>query len=346
GQALAWLVEWGRRGPHGGRHGCAVLAAVVVAGAAAVGTHRLPVGTVAVVTRPVAAAVAAGATSSWGRWLALTVGLGLVVALALPAGAWLAGRVARLPSRAQDRAETAVRSARPHPGSDLLALLRVDRAGVWRSVPTRRGMAVLAAFPAVLAVSGGFGWDTLGVLPGLVASGGALLFGVNAWSLDGRGARWRESLPVSPRLGFVSRALVLAEILLLTIVATVLVASLRAGPPSSSQLSAVVAAGVVVTVQVVARALRWSVRRPCSVDLRSLRVTPAPPLVMVGYSARLALTTTATGLLFGALTVAPWTWSPVAAAPFLVWSGLSLRRTARAWDDPAVRAGVVATVAG
>ena len=34
------------------------------------------------------------------------------------------------------------------------------------------------------------------ILPGLVASGGALLFGVNAWCLDGRGALWRESLPV------------------------------------------------------------------------------------------------------------------------------------------------------
>ena len=43
------------------------------------------------------------------------------------------------------------------------------------------------------------------VLPGLVASGGALLFGVNAWCLDGRGALWRESLPVAPATVFTAR---------------------------------------------------------------------------------------------------------------------------------------------
>ena len=36
-------------------------------------------------------------------------------------------------------------------------------------------------------------------------------------------------------------------------------------------------------------------------DLRSARATPAPPVVMAGYSARLAMVTTVTGLVFSGL---------------------------------------------
>ena len=126
---------------------------------------------------------------------------------------------------------------------------------------------------------------------------------------------------------------------------TLLLATLRAGVPTVSQLVAVLCAAVVVTVQVVATSLRWSVRRPYAVDLRSSRATPAPPLVMVGYSSRLALSTTFTGLLFNVASRAPWTWSLVLAAPFLLWSAVKLHRTANAWSDPVVRSRVVATVA-
>jgi hypothetical protein len=122
----------------------------------------------------------------------------------------------------------------------------------------------------------------LGIFPGLVASGGALLFGVNSWCLDGRGALWRDNLPVDPRLTFTSRAVVLLEILLVASAVTLVIASLRAGIPTVSEVAAVLSATIVVTVQVVATALRWSVRRPYAVDLRSARATPAPPLVMVG----------------------------------------------------------------
>ena len=37
--------------------------------------------------------------------------------------------------------------------------------------------------------------------------------------------------------------------------------------------------------------MRWSAQRPYPVDMRSARATPAPPGVMVGYSTRLALST-------------------------------------------------------
>ncbi len=141
----------------------------------------------------------------------------------------------------------------------------------------------------------------LTVLPGLVASGGALLFGVNTWCLDGRGALWRDSLPVSPRLSFYSRAVVLMEVLLCSATATLLLASLRAGRPTVAEVVALLCATLVVTLQVVSAGMRWSIARPFAVDLRSARATPAPPVVMAGYSARLAVATTFTGLIFSGL---------------------------------------------
>jgi hypothetical protein len=97
---------------------------------------------------------------------------------------------------------------------------------------------------------------------------------------------------------------------------------------------------------VVSAALRWSVRRPYAVDMRSARATPAPPLVMVGYSARLALSTTLTGMIFiGISRAADWRWSVVVALPFLLFSTYRLAGTARAWSTPETRCRVVVTVA-
>jgi hypothetical protein len=204
---------------------------------------------------------------------------------------------------------------------------------------------VLALLPGLVAVAGALEWGMLVILPGLVASGGVLLFGVNSWCLDGRGALWRDSLPVPPRTVFACRVVVLVEVLLLATSVTVVLGALRAGVPTVSELAAVGCAAVVVSLQVVATALRWSVRRPFPVDLRSARATPAPPLVMVGYSTRLALTTTTTGLLFAAASRAPWQWPVLLALPFLLYSGFRLARTAGQWADPEVRSRVVATVA-
>jgi undecaprenyl pyrophosphate phosphatase UppP len=150
---------------------------------------------------------------------------------------------------------------------------------------------------------------------------------------------------VSPRITYFSRVLVLLEILFVASIVTLLVAGLRAGPPTGSELSAIACATVVVIVQVVATALRWSVRTPYAVDLRSSRATPAPPLVMVGYSSRLALSTTVTGLMFGATSRAPLTYSLLLALPFLLWSGIKLWRTSTRWADPVERSRVIATVA-
>ncbi len=344
-QLLAWVVEWLRRGPQGRLVVRGLAVSLALLGFGVIGTDRLT----GLLDRSPTLAIALGVLDAqegrWTEWLRVVLQLTALASLAVAVGAWLNGRVARRAPRDELRVESSHHVLKGHPGSDLQAVARIDRAGIWRSVPMRRGLVVLALFPGLVALGGGLTWDMLGIFPGLVASGGALLFGVNAWCLDGRGALWRDSLPVSPRLTFAARALVLAEILLVATVVTLVLASARAGVPTLSQLVAVVCATVVVTVQVVATALRWSVRRPFAVDLRSSRATPAPPLVMVGYSARLALSTTFTGLLFNTAATGPWWVAPVLAVPFLLWSGVKLARTAGSWTHADVRARVVATVA-
>jgi undecaprenyl pyrophosphate phosphatase UppP len=135
-------------------------------------------------------------------------------------------------------------------------------------------------------------------------------------------------------------------VLLVATALTLGLASVRAGLPTLPQLVAVVCVSLVVILQVVSAALRWSVRRPYPVDMRSARATPAPPLVMVGYSARLALSTTLTGMIFiGTSRAADWQWSVLVAIPFLLFSAYRLAGTARAWSTPETRARVVVTVA-
>jgi hypothetical protein len=345
-QAVAWAAEWVRR--H--RHGAWVLRALTLALAAVAGvlvaTDRLVPLLDRAPTVHVALAALYGSGGAWVGWwrvVVFLVGLGVAAVLT---GAALAYAVALRPARDELRVESSVRAARPNPAGDLVALLRTDRAGIWRSVPLRRGLALLAVLPGLVALAGGLDWSTLCILPGLVASGGALLFGVNAWCLDGRGALWRESLPVPPVLALYSRALVLLEVLLVATCLTLVLAALRAGLPTPAELVAVGCAAVVVTVQVVATSLRWSVRRPFGVDLRNARATPAPPLVMVGYSARLALSTTLTGMLFTVpARYGAAGWAVLLAVPFVLLSAYRLARVARAWGDPVVRARVAVTVA-
>jgi hypothetical protein len=87
------------------------------------------------------------------------------------------------------------------------------------------------------------------------------------------------------------------------------------------------------------------VSRPFAVDMGSARATPAPPLVMVGYSARLALSTTMVGIFFSLLGRLSWEWPVLVAVPMLLLSLWRLSRTARAWATPETRARVIATVA-
>jgi hypothetical protein len=282
-----------------------------------------------------------------GRWL-LSIGLELVLLLAAVAlGALPAHVAARRTPRDELRVESGSYPARGLPGSPLAGLVRTDRGSVWRAVPMRRGLAVLAVGPGLVALAGNLDWPQMTILPGLVASGGALLFGVNAWCLDSRGALWRESLPVGAGTVFAARTWVLTEFLLAASFTTMVLAGLRAGLPNAAELTALLCTWVVAVLQVVSSAMRWSSRRPFAVDLRSARATPAPPLVMVGYSTKLAVTTTLTSLIFSGLAKVPHPEvSVLVASPFLVWSMVKLLHARDAWTNPVQRAKVVTTVAG
>jgi hypothetical protein len=341
-QVVAWSIEAVRRRRHG-------LAAVRVltagVGLLALWLHVTDRLTSVLDQLPTVWFVVGGVEGVTWRWVAtLTAALGLFAAAVL-LGAVPAHLAARRTARDEMRLDSADRDPAPNPRSDLMALLRIDRASVWRTVPVRRGMAVLAVGPGLVAVAGGLPWTTMTVLPGLVASGGALLFGVNVWCLDGRGALWRGSLPVTPGPVFAARAIVLGEFLLLASGVTILLGSVRAGVPAPAELAALACTWLVVTLQVVGAGLRWSMQRPYAVDLRSARATPAPPAVMVGYSARLAVSTTLTGLVFSAMARVPaWEASVMVAVPFLCWSTARLLRTRARWLDNVSRARVIAAV--
>lgn len=347
GQAIGWVLEGVRRGPRGvwvmrglGALVALVAVALVVTGNVSRVLDRSP-------TVHLLIAAADGAAGIWGEWLVSLGVLLLIAALSVFAGGFVAAWTLRLPQREEARLDSGNHRARPNPGSDLLAMLRIDRAGVWRSVPLRRGVFVLAFLPGMIAAAGALRWDLITILPGLVASGGGLLFGVNAWCLDGRGALWRDSLPAEAAIAFFAKVIVVFELLLLAAGITVLLGAVRAGAPNSAELAATVCAALVVATSVVSGGMRWSVNRPFAVDMRSARATPAPPVVMVGYSTRLALTTTMIGLVFSGLAFTPdWRYPVIIAVPMLAWSTFRLLRSLAKWQDPVVRSRVVAVVSG
>jgi hypothetical protein len=134
--------------------------------------------------------------------------------------------------------------------------------------------------------------------------------------------------------------------LLIATTLTLVVAGLRAGGlPTRSEAAALAATVIVVTLQVVARSMQWSVRRPYAMDLRSARGTPAPPFAMLSYSGWLAFSSTMTGMVFMVASHAPDpSWSVVLALPFVIAAVRRLVITTGEWRDPFVRARVIATV--
>ena len=355
-QAVAWGVETVRRGPGGVWIVRAVGAALALAALVLHRADRLVDLLDADFARLLLDFGTAGGHGFTWRLPVLLAVLLAVSAVALFLGGCGANAAARRPVGDAVKLESRHHRPRrtPGPGSERAVtrmLLRIDRASVWRAAPTRRGVLVLALGPGVVALLGGLTWDNVVILPGLVVSGGALLFGVNAFSLDGRGGLWRESLPVDAGRVFDARARVMGEWLLAASLVTLALAAVRAGTPTSAEVAAVTCTVVVVTLQVVAVAMSWSVRRPYAVNLRSVRATPAPPPVMVGYSAKLALSTTLTATVFSSASwVVPALGGPawvvlVLACPFLAWSAARLLRARRVWTDSAARAKVVTTVA-
>jgi len=345
-QATAWAAESVRRVPGGHLvlRGFALLAGGVTGWLYF--TDRLTGFLDGLATRTIVVGAVSLGDGNTGQWVRTVVVLVLAIPLLVAAGAVAAHLAARRHPRDELRIESETRTARKAPRSDLLALLRLDRASVWRVVPMRRGIIVLALGPGLVGVAGGLDWAQMTILPGLVASGGALLFGVNAWCLDGKGMVWRETLPVSDADVFDVRALVVAECMAAVSGITIVLALVRNGFPPLVTGLAVAACWLVVVVQVLAIVMTWSMRSPYAVDLASPRATPAPHGAMAAYAGKLSLVTTLTGMFFSGAAALPWAWlPPVVALPFLAWSILRLRRARRKWLTPTERARVVLTVA-
>jgi hypothetical protein len=346
GQALAWVVVGVRLGAFGRRltwvaAGFAVAASLVVVttGNLATVLDRSP-------TTTVVLGAHAATQQDYPRW-SLTTGALLLAAWAADrlgrrSCAWSLGRPGDAGSRLDARPvrrRTAARSQRRE-------LLATDRASVWRSASLRRGLLVLGILPGVVATLARLEWSALVLLPGLVAAGAGLLFGVNAFSLDGTGAVWLASLPVRARTAFWTKGQVVAEACALAVVVTVAAGSLRAERlPTTGEAAALASCAIVVVLRVLATCMHLSVTRPYRADLRGPRDTPVPPGVMAAYSARLAVSTTLVAVLFSTLAeLAAWWWPVLVATPFCLLSLRRLRRTARKFDDVATRARVVVTV--
>lgn len=286
----------------------------------------------------------------WAHPGAWSVRAGILLTAA--AGCWWAGvrllqAVYRRPPLQQTRSESRAYPRHPQPRSALAAALRLDRAGVRRSAPLRRGLVALVVIPAGVAAASGLPWPLVSLLPGLVASAAGLLFGVNMFALDGRGALWRQTLPEDPRRYLLARLIVLGEICLGGATLCVLAATARApGPPTAGQLVAVLGATVATSGYVLSRCATWSVRRPYAAVLREARDQPAPPAAMAGYAARLAAGTTMLGIVFVWLAdigSIPSTVMIIIGA--LLVSARRLVAVARQWQDPSIRSRVLTTVA-
>lgn len=342
-QALGWVMEYVRRGPHGVLVVRSAIAAVLAVAAAVQASGATGMLLADGPARFVVPALTGGYDA---RWTAICALLLVVTVAAAVLGSVPAGWAARRVPRDEQRLESATRAPRGDPRSAFAALVRVDRASVWRVVPIRRGLMLLAVGPAIVGWAGSLAWSEVVLMVGMVVSGSLLLFGVNAWSLDRRGMLWRESLPVAPSTVFHARSWVVAECLLLVAVVAVVLGGVAGGTPAAVEAAALAAAVLVVVIQATAAGMRWSLRRPYAVDLRSARATPAPPGVMVAYSVRLAVSTTFTCLIFAVLMeAATWPVPLVVGAALAAWSTARLARARRRWVEPTGRARVVTTVA-
>jgi hypothetical protein len=348
GHAVGWTVV-GIRQTRPGRIGTwAFAAAIALATAVVVRTgqafpvlERSP-------TRSVLLAALDGYAGHWLSWARAVTVMALVTVTAAVLGIRCAAWALRRPGdHALLDASRSVRRRAPRP-TLLRELVAVDRASVWRAPALRRGGLVLLLLPGLFALVSGLQWQSLVMLAGLVAAGGGLLFGINAFALDGSGAVWLTTLPGWHRSAFTSKVWVVTEITGATVLAAIVGGALRApAPTAGSQLSATLGCGVAAGAVVVASALRSSVRRPHRAALLGPRDTPAPPGATIGYSVKLAGGCTVIGLLFTGVALAgPWWVPPLLVVPFVAWAGRSLVETRRLWDDPVTRARVVQTVTG
>jgi hypothetical protein len=346
GLATAWLIVGFRQTRLGRAITWGLAFAAILATVGVVATGNVAVTLNSLPTTYVVIGAVNGASGAYTPWLATTALLVAFTAMTLRGGRWACDWALRQPGAARRSDAREVRRRRAAPDVRA-ALLATDRASVWRSAPLRRGLLVLAVLPGLVAALAGLDWPSMVLLPGLVAAGSALLFGVNAFCLDGSGSIWLASLPGYGRFGFWSKAQVLGEVCLVAVGVTLVAGSLRADRlPTVDEATAVTACAVVVMLRVIATCMTLSVTRPHRADLRGPRDTPAPPGTMAAYSVRLAVSTTLIAVLFAGLAeAASWHWSVLCALPFALLSLRRLVRAAAAWSRPVTLARVATVVA-
>lgn len=279
-------------------------------------------------------------------WAELLVALVLVLAVGLVALPRVCAWALRRPSdHGYGSATRIVPRRRALPAT--AALVRKDCVAVWRTPSLRRGIVTLALLPLVLAGFSDVSWNGLVLVPGLVAAGAVLLYGVNAFCLDATGSVWLCTLPTDPgRLltaKFLSLALVTGVPALLAVVVGAVAIQ---EPPSAVQLSAVLAAAVSGVMISVARGLRSSLDRPQKADLLGPRDTPAPHGLMAFYSLDLAGRCTLSAVWLSLSLLGDAWWLPVLmAVPVILLAAMSLAGTERRWADFTVRSRVITSVA-
>ena len=346
GQALAWFVV-GLRQSKRGR--LLVRCTVAIAAVGAITAFRFEQGQRILDLSPAPMVVRAVRSTSPtdAAWWPVTAALCIVALASLVLGRQACDWALRRPLDATPIGEDRAVRRRDPASSPLRALVAMDRASVWRAAPLRRGALVLAILPGVAAAGAAVPWKSLAALPGLVAAGAGLLFGINAFCLDGSGAVWLASLPHPPRLLARAKVIVLAETITGAVVLAAVAGAVRApAPPTAAELTAVVVSGLTCTAVVIALCLRLSVHHPHRADLRAPRDAVTPPGALVAASVRLAGATALIGMTLGASTSAgDWTVPLVLGLPICALSALSIRKSLKAYDEPHTRARIVHVVA-
>lgn len=293
-------------------------------------------------------AIAQADSGMYKHWVTRTAVLTAVTVMLLvvgrPVTAWSLRQTAHSQGRLESR-PLARRRLRRSVGSQLRA---TDRASAWRAPALRRGLLVLAAIPGAVAFLGGASYEQLILVPGLVAAGAGLLFGVNAFCLDGSGALWLASQPGALVRSGRSKLLVTTECCAAAVLLAVTGGLLhQTYGPSWTQAVALLGSVLANVLLVVAACARWSVLHPHRAELRNPRDTPAPAGSMAGYSLRLAVATTLSGLgvAASATSSSAWPVPAIACSVIAALSLLSLRRSAAEWSSEARRAEVARTVA-
>jgi len=345
GQLVGWLSELVRTF----RFGRQTL--WLLAGASTVATVLLVASgqTISLLDRLPTTAVYVGAiTPDLGRYVLTQLAVMAVAVVAVVAAVPLAEQLSRRPGLDRGRTESRRRRRREQPASTFWAAVAGDVRSVVRSPPLSRGLALMVLTPLGIAALVELPWSAVILLPGLVAAGTGLLYGVNAAALDGHGALWRESLPGRPDVRFWARSTALALICACSAIAVATTAALRtASGPTLAEAAAVVAAVVVATAQVVTRCAVWSMRHPFATALQHPRDTPAPPARMAGYSLQLSGATTLASVLLIAASLAGLPALVLLTGTLLVIPAVYRQvRALRLHRDLAVRSVVASTVSG